>query len=298
MKNLNAIHLNGLKALEAVGRLGSLATAAAELGVTTGAVSQQIGRAEAQLGRALFERTSRGLVPAPGAEALLAQLTDGFSVLSAAVASARRRDEGVLTISVAPILASRWLVHRLPSFSARCPEVRLRIEASDRFVAMGSGDVDVALRIARGGGAQWADAECEWLDDEMVFPVCTPALAEALATPADILKLPVIIDGPSVFGWDVWLKPAGLEGAALNMRHVFSDGSLCLDAAIGGQGVFLAWKTLASYALKNGQLVEPFSLRAPTGRSTYFVTPKGRAMSKTVRAFREWIREELSEASN
>ena len=51
MKNLNLVHLNGLRALESVGRLGSLQAAAAELGVTIGAVSQQISKAEAQLGQ-------------------------------------------------------------------------------------------------------------------------------------------------------------------------------------------------------------------------------------------------------
>lgn len=291
MQNLNRIHLNGLKALEAVGRLGSLAKAADELGVSIGAVSQQIGRAEGQLGRALFARTTRGLVPLPEGVALLERLTEGFSILSSAVSSTLRRDENLLTVSVAPILASRWLVHRLPRFASLCPDVRLRIEASDRMVSMSSGDVDVALRVGRGG---WADADYEWLEDEMVFPVCAPSLAAGLKEPADILKLPVIIDGPSVFGWDIWLDPAGLAGARLNEKHVFSDGSLCLDAAIGGQGLFLTWKTLAAYALQNRQVVEPFKLRAPTGRATYFVTPKGRRMNNTVRAFREWVREELA----
>ena len=56
MKNLNSVHLNGLRAVEAVGRLGSLQAAADELGVTIGAVSQQVIKAEAQLGRPLFER--------------------------------------------------------------------------------------------------------------------------------------------------------------------------------------------------------------------------------------------------
>lgn len=293
MQDLNRIHLNGLKALEAVGRLGSLAKAADELGVSIGAVSQQIGRAEGQLGRALFARTTRGLVPLPEGVALLERLTEGFSILSSAVSSTLRRDENLLTVSVAPILASRWLVHRLPRFASLCPDVRLRIEASDRMVSMSSGDVDVALRVGRGG---WADADYEWLEDEMVFPVCAPSLAAGLKEPADILKLPVIIDGPSVFGWDIWLDPAGLAGARLNEKHVFSDGSLCLDAAIGGQGLFLTWKTLAAYALQNRQVVEPFKLRAPTGRATYFVTPKGRRMNNTVRAFREWVREELASA--
>ncbi|MGO8470184.1 LysR family transcriptional regulator, partial [Rhizobium leguminosarum] len=49
MKNLNMVHLNGLRALEDVGRLGSLQAAADELGVSVGAVSQQVIKAEAPL---------------------------------------------------------------------------------------------------------------------------------------------------------------------------------------------------------------------------------------------------------
>jgi DNA-binding transcriptional LysR family regulator len=290
MKNLNLVHLNGLRAAEAVARLGSLAAAAAELGVSPGAVSQQVARIEAELGAALFERTGKGLVPLARAASFLGQLEEGLTILSQAVGDIRRRDDMVLTISVAPILASRWLVHRLPAFAARHPEIRLRIEADDRFVALGRGDLDIALRVGRGG---WADAEAEKLLDEMVFPVCAPALAEELKSPADILRMPIVVDGPSVFGWDIWLEPAGLGNATLDIRHVFSDGSMALDAAIGGQGVFLAWETLAAFALEHGRLVEPFTVRVRTGRSTWFVTPKGKRLTPAVQAFRTWVREEL-----
>lgn len=291
MKNLNLVHLNGLRAAEAVARLGGLAAAAGELGVSPGAVSQQVARIEAELGHALFERTGKGLVPLARSAVFLARLHEGLSTLSQAVGEMRRRDDMVLTISVAPILASRWLVHRLPAFAARHPDIRLRIEADDRFVPLGRGDVDIALRVGRSG---WDDAEAEKLLDEMVFPVCAPALAERLKVPEDLVGMPIVIDGPSVFGWDIWLEPAGLGGAALDIRHVFSDGSLALDAAIGGQGVFLAWETLAAFALEHGRLVEPFTLRVPTGRATWFVTPKGKRLTPAVQAFRSWVREELS----
>ncbi|RVD39736.1 LysR family transcriptional regulator, partial [Mesorhizobium sp. M8A.F.Ca.ET.023.02.2.1] len=62
MAMLNRVHLNGLRAVETVARLGSLATAASELNVSVSAVSQQISRTEKQLGQALFERTTSGLV--------------------------------------------------------------------------------------------------------------------------------------------------------------------------------------------------------------------------------------------
>ena len=68
MKDLNNIHLNGLRAVEVAGRLGSLQAAADELGVTAGAVSQQIIKTEKQLGRVLFERSPRGLVATPFGE--------------------------------------------------------------------------------------------------------------------------------------------------------------------------------------------------------------------------------------
>lgn len=75
------MHLNGLRAVEAAGRLGSLAAAADELGVTPGAVSQQIAKAEAQLGRVLFERTPRGLVPTDFGQRFLARIGNAFSTL-------------------------------------------------------------------------------------------------------------------------------------------------------------------------------------------------------------------------
>src|ERR1700761_6799166 len=113
MKNLNAVHLNGLRALEAVGRLGSLQSAAEELGVTIGAISQQVIKAESQLGRQIFERTPKGMVATDAGVGILARLGEGFQALSEAVMAAQHRDDTILTISVAPVLAARWLVHRL-----------------------------------------------------------------------------------------------------------------------------------------------------------------------------------------
>ena len=65
MKVLNRYPFAALRALEAVGRFGHLASAADELGVTPGAVSQHVRKVEAQRGRAVFERSARGLRPTP-----------------------------------------------------------------------------------------------------------------------------------------------------------------------------------------------------------------------------------------
>ncbi|AWM24121.1 LysR family transcriptional regulator [Sinorhizobium fredii USDA 205] len=292
MKDLNAIHLNGLRAVEAAGRLGSLAAAAEELGVTPGAVSQQIAKTEAQLGRALFERLPRGLVPTDAGRLLLVRLLSAFAELAEAVAEARRRDESVLTVSVAPVFAARWLVYRLNRFADRHPEVRLRIDATTKLVNLDTSDVDLAIRV---GAGHWPGVRAELLLEQEVFPVCSPALAAGLREPADILTLPAVIDEHAMFSWEVWLKAVGLSGAEMTVRHTFNEASLALDAAIAGQGVMLAWQTLAGYAVVKGSLVAPFGVRAKTGFGHYFVTSASRREGKAALAFKRWVREEVEE---
>ena len=291
MKDLNAVHLNGLRAVEAAGRLGSLQAAADELGVTVGAVSQQIIKTERQLGRTLFTRTSRGLAATPFADSFLPRLTAGFETLDQAVTSARRRDETILTISVAPVFAARWLVHRLDRFIEKHPDIRLRIEATTALAYLESSDVDIGIRV---GAGNWPDVRAELLLEQEVFPVCSPALAEKLKSPADILSVPAVIDGRAMFGWETWFDAVGLSGKAMTARHVFNDASLCLDAAMAGQGVMLAWQTLSAHALLERRLVMPFPVRAKTGFAHYFVTPPGRRDTKTVTAFKQWVRDELA----
>ncbi len=69
---------------------------------------------------------------------------------------------------------------------------------------------------------------------------------------------------------------------------------LCLDAAIAGQGVFLAWETLANDAIAMERLVAPFPDRYPTGIAYWFVTAADAPLSPRVRAFRDWLQQELA----
>jgi DNA-binding transcriptional LysR family regulator len=290
MRNLNTVHMNGLRALEAVGRLGSLQAAADELGVSIGAISQQVSKTEAQLGHPIFDRTGKGLVATEIGRPVLARLTEGVQKLSEAVAIAQRRDNNCLTISVAPVFASRWLVRRFDSFAREHPEIVLRIDATMRLIDPATSDVDLGIRV---GDGHWTDVQSELLLEQQVYPVCAPELARGLTKPADVLALPAVIDSRAMFKWDVWLKEAGLEGAEVNERHVFNDASLCLDAVIAGQGVMLAWQTLTSDAIADGRLVAPSNIRARTGYGHYFITARGVRESRKVQAFKAWLRREL-----
>jgi DNA-binding transcriptional LysR family regulator len=291
MKNLNLVHLNGLRALEAVGRLGSLQAAADEFGVSIGAVSQQIIKAEAQLGHTIFERRPKGLVVTDIGWPVLARLTESFGKMSEAVALAQRRDNNCLTISVAPVFASRWLVRRLESFARQFPEIVLRIDATLRLVDPSTSDVDLGIRV---GSGQWPGVISELILAQEVFPVVAPSLSDGLKSPRDILALPVVIDSRAMFDWGVWLNAAGLDRETINPRHLFNEASLCLDAVMSGQGVMLAWQTRAADAIAEGRLAAPFAIRAKTGFGHYFITVRDQRESQKVRVFKSWLREELA----
>jgi LysR family glycine cleavage system transcriptional activator len=273
-----------------VGRCGSLQKAADELGVSAGAVSQQIIKAEALLQRTVFERSGYGLVPTEFGAAFLEKLTAGFGILDDAVASARQHSDTILTVSVAPVLASKWLVPRLTSWSRLHPDIVVRLDASVTPVNPDTSDVDIALRV---GDGNWPGVKKEFLLPQEVFPVCTPALAQTLALPSDLLDAPIVRDANSTLDWSLWLNQFGLDETQLRDGHSFTDASLALDAAISGQGVMLAWQTLAHDALRMGRLVAPFRERARAGASYYLVTSLTRKEPAKVRNFRRWIKAEL-----
>lgn len=295
MQNLRQVHLKGLRAVEAVGRLGSLRAAADELGVTVGAVSQQVLKAEEQLGRTLFERGPRGLQPTPLGEEIVRRLTAGFVELSAAVAMAERRRDDMLTVSVAPVLAGKWLVWRLHRFAQAHPSIQVRLDASLGLVDPNATDVDACIRVGRG---DWSGVRAEKLLDQRVLPVCSPAVAESLQTPADLAHVPIIRDPHAMFGWDVWLQPNGLDDAILGDGPVFSDAALGLDAAVAGHGVLLAWETLVVDALAMGRVVAPFPGRYETGIAYWLVEPLHAPRTPALRAFRTWLKSEFATVSD
>ena len=297
MENLNQVHLNGLRAVEVAGRLGTLTLAAAELGVSVGAVSQQILKTEQQLGRTIFTRAPKGLVPTPFGTELLTYLERGFREFARGVALASEPKRNLLIISVAPVLAAKWLVPRLHRFQLAHPALQVRIDASVELVDLDHSDVDLAIRV---GDGNWGNVQAELLLKQRTFPVCAPSLAARLKKPRDLAKVPIIRDRPAVIReishvrWNTWLALHGMDESLLaTAGPSFSDSALCLDAAIAGQGVMLGWHTLAMDALADGRLVKPFAEEAETGLGYYLVTSLARGNDKKIVAFKSWIRQEI-----
>lgn len=290
MSALFPIPLNALHALDIVARKGALAPAAEELGVTPGAVSQHIRRAEERLGLQLFERTANGLVPTAHLRAVMPLLRAGFQALAEAGRTLKREDDRTLTLTVGNVFASRWLVWRMAKFADRHPEIELRLVVTGEMLDLTRSDIDCGIRFGRG---DWPGTRAEPVGGTTFQPVCAPPLARQLTDPEQLAQLPLIRDESTMLSWEAWWSAAGIEVPPKLTGPVYSDPSLAFDAAISEQGVLLAVDMMSADSVSDGRLVRPFELPAENGTGYWLVTPEGRSLPPKVRIFRDWLAAEV-----
>jgi LysR family glycine cleavage system transcriptional activator len=250
----------------------------------------------------LFRRMTRALLLTDAGQAALPLLRDGFDMLAEGAGRiAARRADDVLTVSVGPSFAAKWLVPRLDRFRAAHSQLDVRIDANDDLVDFRHDGVDVAVRY---GSGAYPGLRSDCLFDELVVPVCSPALltgAHPIRTPEDLrhhalLHLDWRMEDEAAPNWRMWLLAAGVEGIDPTRGPRFNYESMAVQAAIEGHGVTLADRVLVADDLAAGRLVMPFelSLPGPTRFCYFLVSPESTADLPKIAAFRDWI---LAEAT-
>jgi len=292
--------LNALRAFEATARHLSFSKAAEELHVTPAALSHQIRGLEELLGLKLFHRRTRSIELTEPARLIYPGIRTGFETIREAV---DRLDRGnsrdrVLVVSSTPGLTAKWLVPRLYKFLASHPDIETRITASIGYANFATDDIDVGVRLSSGNHP---DLYVEKLSDEWLLPLCSPRLVEGsdpLRTPQDLRRFALIqVDLPGIVpSWGDWMQMAGIEGIDSTRGLRLNVADHALDAASEGVGVVLAYKIVASRDIAAGRLVVPFGPEIPLpGRSYFFCCAKGDEKRAPVKAFRDWVFQEMLE---
>ncbi|MBK3735925.1 transcriptional regulator GcvA [Azospirillum brasilense] len=285
--------LNGLRAFEAAARHLSFTRAAEELNVTQSAISHQIRTLEDRLGIRLFRRLNQALVLTDAGQLLLPSVRDAFARLATGLERVMEHERsGVLTMSVSPSFASRWLMSRIGRFRARHPEIHLRISVSQHEIDFErEADIDIGLRHGLG---VWEGLRADRFLDDAVFPVCSPALLQGptpLGQPAD-LRHHVLVEETGHSYWATWLAMAGLGDLKPSSEMVFDEIGIAIEAAENGQGIAMARGTLVLEELASGRLTRLFDLALPGDFGYYLVCPEVTADRPKIAAFRRWIMEE------
>ncbi len=283
--------LTAVRAFEAAARHLSFARAAEELHVTPAAISQQIKLLEDYVGQPLFRR-GKTLAISEAALTVLPMISEAFDQLEKAMDRLRPGDaSGPLVVSTPPTFAARWLIPRLEDFQKRYPEIELRLLATPRLVDFAMEDVDIAVRF---GAGPFAGLHAEPLMQESIVPVASPAVANNIQAPADLLNNTLLHDeshewDPAYPDWETLLLSLGVSVETPPRIRYFGDTNLSIQAAMSGLGVALVWHSLVVDELRVGRLVQLLGQALSTKHRYHLLTTPNRLNLPKVSAFREWL---------
>ncbi len=281
--------LNAVRAFEVAAEHESFAVAAGELGVTKGAVSQQVRALEDYLGSPLFVRRARGLRLTDAGRQYHSAVRSSLNTLERATARfVPPRTRATLKLSVLPAFASMWLVPRFTDFQARHANIDVQLSANAEIVDFDRGDVQVGIRYGTGG---MRGGGVHSLGRDRLFPVCAPAYADArgLRTPADLAGCRLLHDTYWQDDWRRWAEAAGIDLPNRHTGQYFTHYSMAADAARAGAGVLIGHERLLAPALAAGELVR---LPGPDIAATdayYVVYPPRCAHVAAVNDFVAWL---------
>ncbi|TAG05342.1 MAG: LysR family transcriptional regulator [Betaproteobacteria bacterium] len=256
--------IDALRAFEALTRLGSYDKAAAELSITTSAVSKRIASLESLVGATLFDRSGRSLVVTAAGKEYVEQVRSVLSQFAAIGLHQRTaQSQTRLRVLATPTFAREILVPNLGRFTAAHDECEVEIVVAIPYLDMAVPDSDVAVsfgpRFVRRGNDAPAQ---EPLLFEPVFAVASPAIAKKfrLRKPADVLRTPLI--RCPIEPWLPWFSAAKIDSPEPASGVKLVDLGLSLEAAASGQGVALARASIVRRWLERGELVDLFEVRA------------------------------------
>lgn len=288
--------LSALRAFEAAARRESFKLAAADLHVTSTAISHQIRQLETNLGVALFIRQTRKVSLTEEGRRLFAVAGDAFEAISTAARSLRRHSaRNVATISATVAFTARMLVPNVARFRALHPDWNLRLDARDDAVDLVAGDADAAIRYGLG---RYPGLETIPLLTDTFAPMCSPHLGWRTIETLSDATLIHFDWGPEAMKrdiptWRSWATKANLARVIdVNDGIAFNDESNAIQAAIAGQGIALLSRTLLAKELAAGTLIEPFG-PVLEGMQYDFVFPTGGSDRAAVMLLRDWVTTQL-----
>ncbi len=281
--------LNALRAFEATARLNSMSAAAAELGVTHGAISRHVRSLEAEFGVPLLKRLPKSVEPTQQGGQLAATLGDAFARMQQGVAALAPLP---LTLSCSATISMHWLIPRLGAFKRANPDVEIRLNLNYGEVDFLRDEISLAIRSTMFKAPQ--DVIIRPLLRERVGPVCHPDYAQRLGLkqPADLAQARLLGTATRVHAWREWMDAFGYRGEALQPQDSFEHFYLQNQAAACGLGVAIAPEILVEGEIARGHLVAPFGFVDGPHELNLWIAPHLRSRPD-VKRLASWIEETM-----
>jgi DNA-binding transcriptional LysR family regulator len=286
------IDLNSLAIFAKVVETRSFSEAAKRLKMPISTVSRRVAELEDQLGVGLLERSTRNL-----------RLTDiGVEVFEHAQRSAEISEavgnivsnqsstvSGVLRLSAPPSISDTLLVPLVTAFQASCPDVRVHVLVTDRFVDHIAEGVDLVFRL---GPLKDSSLVARKLLTYRHQLVASPAYIERVKSP----EKPQDLLGHRLLGFSFWRpennwtfvdKNGVSEGLSFLPFLSMNDYAGLASALLAGAGIGDLPPVVQPDLMRDGQLIEIMPKWHFRTFDLWMVHPGNRHISRPVRVFKE-----------
>lgn len=274
--------------------LGSFAKAAEELRLTPSALSRLVSRLEDRLGVRLLTRTTRKLALTTEGALYLERSREVLDLIArteADVSSSRITPKGLLRVNSSTGFARQTLLHAIPAFLARFPDVSVDLTLTDRLVDPVAEQVDI---IIRGSPSAGSDLVVRQLAEGRRLICASPDYLRKHGTPrsaADLVRHNCIglsnqVTAPT---WPI-ATDSSIEQFTPRGRISCDNVGMLFDLAVAGHGIVRLADFVVGQAVREGRLVE---ILADVNRSNtislWVVMPRGRFLSPRVQAFLDFM---------
>lgn len=168
---------------------GSLLGASRVHGATQPTLGRHVEALERQLGKVLFERTGRGLVPTDDARLIAAharRMRSDADALALAVAGSAGERGGLVRVAASRVVAAHVLPGVLAELQRRLPRIDVAIVASDDTSNLLRRQADIALRHVR---PEQSSLVARKLGSSMIRACASSAYLAGHGTPATVEAL-------------------------------------------------------------------------------------------------------------
>jgi DNA-binding transcriptional LysR family regulator len=276
---------------------GSLAGAAARLGLSRALASKHLMALERRLGTRLVNRTTRRLSLTESGRAFYERSARAVGDVEEAMrcaADSGSVPRGTLRVTAGHTFGRRYVSPALGDYLARHPEVTVDISLNDRFVDIVEEGFDLAIRIGR---LEESSLVARRIAATQLLVCATPEYLRRHGTPVHPHDLATRNCLVYTFAAepDIWTFGRGDDTVRVRVRGCLraNDGETLMQVALGSQGIALLPTFLAGDALVAGTLLPLLPDWRTEQIGIYAVYPSRKHLSAKVRTFVDFLAQRL-----
>jgi LysR family tcuABC transcriptional regulator len=297
------MELRQLKYLLAAVECGSLGKAAAQLGVATSALSQQVSRLESELSTRILVRSASGVTPTEAGALFCQHATLALRHIDAAVRAAQgARLTGVVSLGLAPTTSSVLALPLIQAMNRRYPDIRLQlVEGMSGHLSgmLKARQIDLAILFGPDGSS--ASRDLTPLLDETLFLIGRSELLQQANIEAGIgdlslrqtASLPLILPSRGHGLRDSLDRAFANAGCSPDVQMEIDSLAVIMDVVSAGLGVTIQPGAALTRDATRKLAVVPIAT-AEVRRSNVLVSLPDHELSPAALALRAQLRKVVS----